>query len=247
MSFSDKLKLAIEDSVKEFFKTLSKKYELDENELVSLWNGKESSVVEKKKSPKKTESPKLETQKEDKKEPEITKEKIMTATRDMLAAMCKAKGLKMSGKKDELVQRLLESLGNSDKKEVVKKTPPKSSKKEEPVVLKTVKEKSGHLEIRKNKFGNFEHVETGLVFNGDKMVYGRQMEDGGVSELLPEDIEACKKYKFPYKLPENLSVNKSLDDVKVEDIDDEEELDEEDMEQEELEEELEEEILEEEN
>jgi len=59
--------------------------------------------------------------------------------------------------------------------------------------------------------------------------------------LTVEDIELCKKYKFNYKLPENLNVNKSLDDVNIEEVEEEEELDEEDIE-EEVEEEEEEEV-----
>jgi hypothetical protein len=45
----------------------------------------------------------------------------------------------------------------------------------------------------------------------------------------------CKKYKFKYTIPENLSTDKGLSNIKVEDVDDEdeEELDEEDIEEEE--------------
>ena len=74
-------------------------------------------------------------------------------------------------------------------------------------------------------------MQTGLVFNTDKQVYGKQLDSGEVSALTSEDIETCKKYKFLFKLPENLNVNKSLDDVKVDEIEEEEELDEEDIEE----------------
>jgi hypothetical protein len=86
------------------------------------------------------------------------------------------------------------------------------------------------IAIRKNKYGNFEHMQTRLVFNTDKMVYGKQTDEPSILPLTAEDIEVCKRYKFNYKLPENLNVNKSLDDIKIDDME-EEELDEEDIEE----------------
>jgi hypothetical protein len=135
----------------------------------------------------------------------------------MLAGMCKKVGLKQSGKKEELYKRLMDHLTSSPKTEVVAKKP-SSSKKEDPPVIKSVKERTAELAIRKNSHGNFEHVATGLVFNTDKMVYGKQSEDGSVNTLTVDDIEICKKYKFPFKVPENLNTSKNLDDVKVEEM-----------------------------
>ncbi len=73
-------------------------------------------------------------------------------------------------------------------------------------------------------------MQTRLVFNTDKMVYGKQTDEPSILPLTAEDIEVCKRYKFNYKLPENLNVNKSLDDIKIDDME-EEELDEEDIEE----------------
>jgi len=136
----------------------------------------------------------------------------------MLAGMCKKVGLKQSGKKEELYKRLMDHLTSSPKAEVIAKKPSSSSKKEDPPVIKSVKERTAELAIRKNSHGNFEHVATGLVFNTDKMVYGKQSEDGAVITLTVDDIELCKKYKFPFKVPENLNTSKNLDDVKVEEM-----------------------------
>ena len=117
-----------------------------------------------------------------------------------------------------------------------KKSEPKTEKKveksKEQPVIRSVKERTAELAIRKNKFGNFEHSQTGLVFNTEsKMVYGRQVDDGKIADLTSDDIELCKKYKFPFKIPENLNTSKSLDDVKIEDLE-EEVLDEDDLEDE---------------
>lgn len=241
MSLSSKLINSIEDSIKNFCKTISKTYDLNENDLYNMWNGgssitstktskKESPVSSPAKSPTKPDS-----------DTEITREKIMVANKDMLAAMCKKKGLKMSGKKEELVQRLLDSLKESS--EEPKKSPPKLKKGEDSPVVKSVKDKAGELAIRRNKFGHFEHMQTHLIFNSEKLVFGKQLDDGTVADLVDEDIELCKKYKLPYKLPDNLNTNKSLKDVKVDEIDEEEVLDESDDEQ--VEEDMEDEVLEE--
>jgi hypothetical protein len=155
----------------------------------------------------------------------------MSATKEMLAAMCKKKGLKQSGKKEELYQRLIESISTSSKAADPKSSEPKKSapsKKEEAPLIKSIKERTAELAIRKNKHGNFEHVQTGLIFNTDKLVYGKQLENGTVVDLTSTDVETCKKYKFPFKIPENLNSSKNMDDVKIDEID-EELLDEEDL------------------
>jgi hypothetical protein len=74
------------------------------------------------------------------------------------------------------------------------------------------------------------------VFNKEtKTVIGKQNPNGKLESLTDKDIETCKKYKFLYKLPENLSVDKGFLNVKVDELDeeDEEELDEDDIEEEE--------------
>jgi hypothetical protein len=173
----------------------------------------------------------------------LTREKINIATKDMLVAYCKAKGIKQSGKKEEVVARLLELLEKEEKSEnkdeVIEKpkliSSSKSSSSTLPI-LKTISEKSEKIEIRKNKFGNMEHFETGLVFDKESSyVVGVQNTNGKIDSLIDKTIELCKKFKFKYNIPENLSVDKGLNSVKVEELDeeDEEELDEDDIEEEE--------------
>jgi hypothetical protein len=172
---------------------------------------------------------------------EMTPEKVLTCTKDYLMAYCKSKGLKQSGKKEEIIQRVLDSLkttGSTSTTASAAKASSSKSKASAPVpsVLASVAEKSGTLEIRRNKFGNEEHFESGLVFNKEtKMVIGKQNPNGKLESLTDKDIETCKKYKFLYKLPENLSVDKGLQNIKVDELDeeDEEELDEDDIEEEE--------------
>ena len=225
MSLNHKL----DELIKEFCKNLSITYDLPEEELYGIWKGEK---VKSSGSPSSTPLPKSEVK--ENADTEITKEKIMVATKDMLAAMCKKKGLKMSGKKEELVSRLLDSLSSSSSSATSSSTstkPSSNSKKDDSPVVKAAKASIGELAIRRNKHGNFEHMQTGLVFNTEKQVYGKQLDSGEVKALTSEDIETCKKYKFPFKLPDNLNVNKSLDDIKVDEIEEEEELDDEDIEE----------------
>jgi len=220
MSLNHKL----DNLIKEFCKNLSITYDLPEEDLYGIWKG------EKVKSSAPPAAPIPKNEVKENPDTEITKEKIMVATKDMLAAMCKKKGLKMSGKKEELVSRLLDSLSSSSSTTTSTK-PSSNSKKDDSPVVKAAKASIGELAIRRNKHGNFEHMQTGLVFNTEKQVYGKQLDSGEVKALTSEDIETCKKYKFPFKLPDNLNVNKSLDDIKVDEIEEEEELDDEDIEE----------------
>ena len=164
---------------------------------------------------------------------ELTVEKANTSTKDFLMAFCKSKGLKQSGTKDEVLKRVLEYLDKNKKSEKNEKN---EVKKVDKSIVKILSEKSSSMQIQKNKFGNYEHFDSGLVFNNDTgNVIGFQNKNGKVDSLTDETIELCKKYKFTYKLPENLNVNKGLSSVKVEDLDDEDEdeLDEDDIEEEE--------------
>jgi hypothetical protein len=224
MSLNHKL----DNLIKEFCKNLSITYDLPEEDLYGIWKGEKVKSNGSPAAPTSAPVPKNEVKENP--DTEITKEKIMVATKDMLAAMCKKKGLKMSGKKEELVSRLLDSLSSSSATST-KASSNSNSKKDESPVVKAAKASIGELAIRRNKHGNFEHMQTGLVFNTEKQVYGKQLDSGEVKALTSEDIETCKKYKFPFKLPDNLNVNKSLDDIKVDEIEEEEELDDEDIEE----------------
>ena len=72
------------------------------------------------------------------------------------------------------------------------------------------------------------HEETSLVFNNKtQKVYGKQNPDGTVSDLTPEDINLCNKYKFSYYIPDNLDKKSNMKDVELKELDDEDELEEE--------------------
>ncbi len=207
------------------------------------------------KSPKK--SPKKSPSKKEKEEINIPFEEsqsaMISANKTQLTAWCKKYGLKCTGKVDELMSRLIDYKKEhppvvEEKEEEVerKPTPVKSllnkggllsgmkstTKKTVPVQPPVVKKLLASAPLHKlarNKFGNFEHTETKLVFDkDDKIVIGKQDPGGEILDLTDEDIEVCKQFKFNYRLPENLDVHKKgLKHVKVEEV--EEELNEEDM------------------
>ena len=74
------------------------------------------------------------------------------------------------------------------KKKVIYKTPP---------VIKKINASIPAIQIMKNKYSNYEHVQSGLIFNKNtKKVIGRQSSDGQIIELTPNDIDLCNKYKL---------------------------------------------------
>jgi hypothetical protein len=158
-----------------------------------------------------------------------------------LQDMCKVKSLKVSGTKTDLIKRIEEF-------EVLKKGDQPVLKESSDSVLDKIA-KVPVIEIRRNKFGNFEHSDTSFIFNQEtNKVCGKQNPDGSISSLTIDEINICHKYKFNYDIPSNLnSINdkmnelNELDEEYVEVDEEELELEIEDDENEEEEQELEEE------
>lgn len=208
-----------------------------------------------KKEVKKKSSPKREIDTDAlKNDKDLDPRKLLNYNVTELKALCKRHGLKVSGKKDELIKRLQGKEENEEeeekkevKKEVKKKSPTKKEKESEDVkTLKKIETKVPTIDFRRNEFGNIMHTGSKLIIDKEtKEVYAHQNDDGTLNSLNPDDIEICKKYNLNYRLPENLdSDKKGLDDVKIAEMDEEEEKEEE-VEYEEYEEyEEEEEIME---
>jgi len=63
--------------------------------------------------------------------------------------------------------------------------------------------------IRKNQYGNYENMETRLVFNPiSHKVIGKQLENGNVAQLTLTDLELCKQKNFSYEAPVNIENDK---------------------------------------
>lgn len=73
--------------------------------------------------------------------------------------------------------------------------------------------------LRKNASGNYEHKETGFVFDPQtKEVYGKQVGDK-VKLLTISDIELCKQFSFKFQMPEKFDEDPvELEDTNLSDV-----------------------------
>jgi hypothetical protein len=209
MSVNQTINQSINTIIESFVEAVSSKYDIDRQELFTLLEFTPSSM----------EKP--------------TQKKILTktvassdASPDLqkctvsdLKAMLKLKGLKMTGTKDQLIARYLDG-----KNETMSAGKPSVQSVMKTKVSEQVKVPV--LQIRKNQYGFFEHMESGLVFNTDKKVVGKMKEDGTVSELDEEIVDLCNKYKFEYEIPESFE-NEVEEEVK--EMEEEDELEEEEL------------------
>lgn len=146
---------------------------------------------------------------------ELTLSRLTLCNLTELKALCKERNKKVGGKKQELIDRLLDKDSEILKAKVA---PAKSKKTLEIPVIKTVVSNVSAIPVHKNSFGNIEHGVSGLVFDKkSEMVIGKQNDDGSIDELTDADIQVCKQYKFEYKIPENLDENN--DDANIKELD----------------------------
>ena len=237
MSFSDLVNKAVNANVNSFIERVASTYNLKAEELRVMWSG-DAAPVKSRAKPKAAVADATTT-----KAPGGSAE-LNNLNKPELLAQCKARGLKTTGTKAELVARLSgeepEEKKPKEKAPKAAAAPKASASKKEPAVVKSVQTKLEPVKVAKNSFGNHEHTATGLVFDKTtKKVVGKQNPNGKVDPLTDEHIEACKKYKLPFTVPENLN-NKKATLAVEEDDGDEDALGEELGDEEELEEELEE-------
>lgn len=242
------LEFQIEHDTMKFITTFAAKvaneYNINKDDILKIWNklvNKDEKPAENKKRKSVPKPAEIKDEVIFDKEDLI---KISGMNRDGLVAVCKQRGLKVSGKKDELLKRIIEhaKMENpniSQEKPAEKKV--KSTKKliknkeDDKKVLKAINAITPIIQIRRNRFGNYEHGDSGLIFDrDDQVVIGKQNHDGCVLDLTDEDISLCKKFKFNYKLPENLDKYKKTADVKIKEME-EEELNDEDYKEDEIE------------
>ena len=244
MSLSQTLTKTIDEVIQTFITRVSNKYNLDNDDLKSLWEGD----VVKSKKPKKV----VTTPVDDSPPGEIDHEVLLKCNKAELVALCKAHGHKCSGTKSILMNRLLgkeeastpKSKPKSKSKSKKTKAAQQAAVKATPVAKKLTA-KIPNILIRRNQYNNYEHPETGLIFDNDsKIVIGKQNDDGSIDPLTEEDIDQCNAFKFKFKIPIDLDSKSTLVDVKVDELSEEDE-DELDVDEDEEELELEEELVEE--
>lgn len=218
MSLSEALQNSVENVIQTYISNIAERYNLNRDELNSMWT---SGQMKKK--------PQLETIDMN----DISIERLHKSNKAEITALCKSRGLKCTGTKDVLINRLL-GKEEGEKKEAKKEVKDlKEVKSEKKVVGKKEPEKKQTVDIvkkltadipvipiRRNAYGNFEHPETRLVFNRKtETVIGKQQDDGSLSELTDDDIESCKRFKFKYDLPNNLDKKENLDNIKIDELD----------------------------
>jgi hypothetical protein len=103
----------------------------------------------------------------------------------------------------EIWEKCSDDIVTTNKTPVLKKVK-KDPKMDAPTVQKLVKSDmpERRFALRKNQYGNYEHKETGFVFDPQtKSVFGKQMDDQ-VAQLSFSDVELCKQFGFKFTMPE---------------------------------------------
>lgn len=224
MSLSESVTKAVDGIIHSFIEQVASKYNIEPTELLSIWEGK--SIVSKTQPSKSiiTDIPSATD--------ELDPETLLKSKKPEIQALCRQRGLKTTGTKEELIALLIGKKDTLPKKTETtavtqpKKTTTKKTKPEpETPVVKKLTGNITTVAIRRNQFGHHEHPETSLVFDTKtRKVIGKQNDDGTVADLTPEDIDTCNQYKFKFTRPENLEKKMKLDDVAVDELDDEDDV-----------------------
>jgi len=229
---------AIDEVISNFALSIALKYNLNKDELLSLWKTTSVKVDDKIKQEIPIEKELLESSIQDKKstdeKSEFTLEELSSKKKTELQGICKDRKLKVTGKKEEIIDRILSF---KIQQKSINSTKSNSAK----TLLQSLNTPPPAIRIRRNAWGNYEHPEHHFVFDKvTEVVVGIQLDNGTVKDLDEESIELCNKYKYKYVLPDNLDKNtKSINDIKLNVDEDEDDI----MEDDDIEE-LEEELLE---
>lgn len=250
MSSADKLTSAIEIVVKEYIKT---KYNVSLDELIigyMSFHKIQDKIVTLSKEELSPKVPEKKTINEVLKEDTSSKKQKVSAKDKPKCIHPIAKGEKKGQPCGVSVSDESKS-GNYCKKHLTQETveakaPSKvvaPKKKEDQPLNKFTKEelkekiekRTTEIEVRRNKFGNWEHQGSGILIDRDtRRAFSKQNPDGTQSPLTSEDIELCKSIGFKYVLPDNISSNENDEDDyeedEDEDLDIDEDIDDEDME-----------------
>lgn len=227
MSASKSLKLTIDSCIDScidtFINNISLKYGVDKTELFTLWNGTTISTKRMSKpSVHVTEDPSIPFESlsvSDKTTDKTTGKligsnaELLKLSKNELVEHCKRRNIKVTGTKNDLIERLTGTKQDTETPKVVSKPASKitsvQKKVNESAQAEVVKGlfqvKSIAYKIVKNEHGNFWHSETQLVYDRDlKKFYGKQNSNGRIINMTEEDVETCNKYKFPFVMPENM-------------------------------------------
>ena len=227
-SLSKSLYTVVSQAVDEFAQIVSNKYSLSKNEVLELWNSRVANsdlkVVEgSRKEEKKVSAPRSKAKSDDSDSSTCSYEFKKGKNQ---GSKCTAKVCPDSSSfcRKHKEQENKESGEKDSKKPAASKAKKASEAKEKDTpAVKKLSEGKTKLALTKNKQGNYEHVETRLVFDKNtKEVIGRQSEKG-IEDLTTEDIETCKSHSWKYRVPTTLTSKNNSKDVELEEEDEEEE------------------------
>lgn len=236
---SSTLYSSISSAIEQFAEQLSTELNVDKNAILEIWNkGVESTIQvnDTKKAIKKTAGRKKdETSKKceyvyvkGKNPGSVCGSKVCEESKT--GKFCK-KHISHEGKnenenedpQENKTQKSTIKKPNTVKKETKKETGTKKETKKESKELETdaVKQLQQDVPVFKvklNKWRNYEHEGTGLLFDRkSEEVYGRQLPDGTIGPLTTDDITTCKRLGIAFKLPERLiSENEEKDEIEEE-------------------------------
>ena len=152
---------SIDNIVKQYIQKISKKYNLKNEDLLKDWNSNELNNDT-------NELNELKELNNDTKE--LNEKYLLKCLKPDLVVLCKSKGLRTNGTKNELISYLLDSSKKVDKKI--------------PDILQKIKNTIPTIAIRKNQFGNHEDPITSFIFDRKtKKVIGKQ-NINGVENLI---------------------------------------------------------------
>ena len=205
MSISKSLMKEMDKMMSAFFDTIASKHGIDREELNKEWKNHSTDS-----------KPSMTSVDMD----DISPLRLSKCNKKELEALCRAHNHKVSGSKQELIDRLSGAKSSTEVKEKEKKEPIKKMTRADVAsspAVKNLVSQTNVIPIRTNAFGNLEHPETSLVFNRKtEHVIGKQNDDGTICSLTDEDIQLCKKFKFKFDVPENLDTNENLNDAESE-------------------------------
>lgn len=120
--------------------------------------------------------------------PPANQKQLMTLSKKDLVERCESLQLDARGTKFDLVKRLLCASGNT--------------------VLQTIVHQRPVVSIEKDCCGHYVHRDTLLVFDPVQQVVTGKKHSARDETVLPldyQDIQNCLRFKFQYRLPDNLA------------------------------------------
>ena len=184
-TYREQLEGSVDNLIRNFISDVSSKFNISKDDLNNMWNkkdNKDTKIINK----------------EDIGKVDDDMEKYKNMKKNDLVKICNELKISKSGKKEELINRIIKKQNRKDN------------------IIDKLNLSLNSIVIKKNEYNNYVHIPTSFVFNKDtKCVIGKEVEEGQIVQLNKNDINICNKYKFKYNIPDDLNNdgNESEDDI----------------------------------